>query len=128
MTLWVIIGATVLAAVGYFTLSGFGATYRKYRAERQLTCPENHARVVVRVDNLRAAQTAAITGEANIRLDRCSRWPEKADCDQACLTSYDAAPEATPVEAFLIEYPQMAIERHPIAEVHHTIQPSLAVY
>lgn len=128
MTLLVIVAAVVLGSIAYVTLSGFGATYRQYRAERLLTCPENHAPVVVRVNNLRAAHTAAISGDAVVRLDRCTRWPEKADCDQACLASYADAPEASPAEAFLIEFSQMAIERQPIPTPHQTIPPSLAVY
>lgn len=128
MTLWVLIAVAVIGIVSFITFSGFGAAYRKYNAERLLTCPDNHATVVVRVDNIRAARTAVETGEPVVRLNRCTRWPEKADCDQACLQSLESAPKATAAEAFLIEYPQMIVGRHPITAPHHTIPPSIAVY
>jgi hypothetical protein len=57
--------------------------------------PRTRRTFVVRVDNLLAAHTAAVT---------------------------------TAAEAFLVEYPQMALERQPIAEPHHTVASSVAVY
>jgi hypothetical protein len=48
--------------------------------KRLITCPETHA-------------TAAIDINLFQRMSDCSRWPEKAGCDQACLSQVHAAPE-----------------------------------
>lgn len=48
--------------------------------KRLITCPETHA-------------TAAIDINLFQRMTDCTRWPEKAGCDQACLSQVYAAPE-----------------------------------
>jgi hypothetical protein len=50
--------------------------------ERIVTCPDNHQPVGVRV-----SQRFAVT--------TCTRWPEKAGCDQACVPQIEASPEGT---------------------------------
>jgi hypothetical protein len=47
--------------------------------KRLITCPENH-------------ETAAVDINLLQRMSDCSRWPEKAGCDQACLRQIHAAP------------------------------------
>ena len=53
--------------------------YMLKRETRLLTCPENH-------------QSAAVNPawSLKLRLSACSRWPEKAGCDQACLSQIAA--------------------------------------
>jgi hypothetical protein len=66
-------------------------TFFAYRGERIITCPETHRPAAVEV----AAGTAALrmlTGEQRVRLKDCSRWPEKRDCDQACVHQIAASP------------------------------------
>lgn len=63
-----------------------------FRGSRDVNCPETHAPVVVRFDALLAAITG-LRGKPQLRLARCSRWPVRADCDQACIP--DAAHTAT---------------------------------
>jgi hypothetical protein len=48
--------------------------------KRLITCPETHATAALDIDLLQ-------------RMSDCSRWPEKAGCDQACLSQVYAAPE-----------------------------------
>jgi len=48
--------------------------------KRLITCPENH-------------QTAAVDINLLQHMSDCSRWPEKAGCDQACFRQIDAEPE-----------------------------------
>ena len=52
------------------------------RETRLITCPENH-------------QTAAVNPawSTSLRLSACSRWPEKAGCDQACLSQIETSPQ-----------------------------------
>lgn len=65
---------------------------RKFSGERVITCPESHSREVVRVDAGHAAWTE-LRGEKDLRLDACSRWPERAGCGQQCLSEIENAPD-----------------------------------
>lgn len=58
-----------------------------YRGTSVITCPETDQPAAVKVDLLRSAF-------ADLRLGDCSRWPEKAGCDQDCLRQLAAQPEA----------------------------------
>ena len=59
----------------------------KFRGRRVITCPETQEGAAVSVD----AMHAAFTGD--LRLSACTRWPERAGCDQACLSQIAASPE-----------------------------------
>ena len=67
--------------------------YVKYRGLRVVTCPETHQPVGVKVDASHAALTA-ISSDLDLRLTACTRWPERQDCDQACIREIAADPEA----------------------------------
>lgn len=58
--------------------------YRQYSGVRVVTCPENERQVAVSFAAMRAAQTA-VAGDPSLRIAGCSRWPERADCGQACI-------------------------------------------
>ncbi len=58
--------------------------YTKYNGTRVITCPETKEPAAVEVDASYAAVTA-IADEPDLRLKRCSRWPERHDCNQDCL-------------------------------------------
>lgn len=60
------------------------ATLRRNAGSRLVECPENHQGAVVNIDARHAAATA-IDGTPDVRLCRCTRWPERANCNQACL-------------------------------------------
>jgi hypothetical protein len=82
-----------LVALGalWFVLRPVLRVYLKFRGTRVITCPETHAAAAVEVDAAHAALTAA-GGGLDLRLRGCSRWPERQDCDQACLKQIEAAP------------------------------------
>ncbi len=84
-----IVGAILLVAlpIGHSLQS-----YFRNRGRRTVTCPDNRAAVTVEVDNKFAFLTA-LRGEEHSRLQACSRWPEKAECDQECLAQVDPSPE-----------------------------------
>lgn len=65
---------------------------RRDSGERVITCPETHSTEVVRVDAGHAAWTG-LRGEKDLRLEACSRWPERADCGQDCLAEIECAPD-----------------------------------
>ncbi len=62
--------------------------FLKHRGLRVVTCPETGDGAAVSVEALFAA-----TWDGALRLSACSRWPERAGCDQACLTQIAAAPD-----------------------------------
>jgi len=65
--------------------------YFRVRGDRVVACPENDQTVAVRVDAAHAALTAA-GGHERLRLESCTRWPEKAGCGQQCLAQIEAQP------------------------------------
>ncbi len=55
-----------------------------YRGKRHVNCPETRTAVEVGFDALRAAFTG-LSGKPKLRLASCTRWPARANCDQACI-------------------------------------------
>jgi len=78
------IAALITVAVGLWR-------YFSYRGERLVLCPETLEPAAVSLDALHAAELP----DSDLRLGACSRWPEKKDCDQACLAQIEAEPKAT---------------------------------
>jgi hypothetical protein len=64
------------------------AISRLYSGSRLVACPENQQAAAVNMD-ARHAMATAIDGSPHLRLSACTRWPERANCNQACLA--DAA-------------------------------------
>jgi hypothetical protein len=73
--------AGVRMARGYFAARG----------ARVIACPETQHPEVVSVDRGEAA-LSALLGQPSMRLDECSRWPERSGCDQACLSQIEESP------------------------------------
>lgn len=59
--------------------------YRQYSGERVVSCPENQQAATVNIDARHAVATG-IDGRPILRLCDCTRWPEHAQCDRACLS------------------------------------------
>lgn len=72
--------------------------YKKYSSIRLVACPENQMPAAVGIDARHAAATA-IDGSPHLRLCECSRWPERAQCNQACLPQAIHAGSEEPGEA-----------------------------
>ncbi|HKY05935.1 MAG TPA: hypothetical protein VJQ56_13655 [Blastocatellia bacterium] len=87
-----VIAAILLLGALYFVVPFALTALFKYRGKRVITCPETRQPAAVEVDARHAAATAAI-GRLDLRLKDCSRWPEKKDCDQACLLQVELSPE-----------------------------------
>lgn len=78
-------GIAVICALGALGLSfWYVPAYRRYRGKRIVKCPENEASAVVEVDAARYTATSLFE-HPTVRLRECSRWPDRASCDQACL-------------------------------------------
>jgi hypothetical protein len=63
-----------------------GEIYRRYSGRRLVSCPENQQPAAVSMNALHAAVTG-IDGNPDLRLCDCTRWPERSDCNRACLPS-----------------------------------------
>jgi len=89
-----ILAAILVLMVGaiVFGLAKVFQTYLRYRGQRVITCPETEKPAAVHVDALKAARVV-MTGKQFIRLDQCSRWPERQNCGQECLSQVHADPE-----------------------------------
>ena len=81
----------VVVGVLYGLLRRPISEYIRMRGARVITCPDNQQPAAVTVDARHAAVTAA-SGHEDLRLDSCSRWPEKAGCGQECLRQIEAQP------------------------------------
>jgi hypothetical protein len=98
-SLFILLGAALvlsLVPLSWFALRA----YRKYRGSGVLTCPETRAPVAVRLDARRVAWTE-LSGDRELRLESCSRWPERRDCGQECLEAVGEAPEDCLVRTIL---------------------------
>jgi Protein of unknown function (DUF1761) len=59
--------------------------YKRYSGSRLVSCPENQQAAAVSIDARHAAVTG-MNGCPDLRLLDCTRWPERSNCDQACLS------------------------------------------
>jgi hypothetical protein len=67
-------------------------TYLRFRGQRMITCPETQNPAAVHV-NVAKAASKALFGKEQVRLDQCSRWPERQNCGQECLSQVHAEPQ-----------------------------------
>jgi hypothetical protein len=67
-------------------------SYRRYRGKGVLTCPETGEPVAVELDAKRLARTE-LAGDPELRLQSCSRWPERSGCGQECLLEIASSPQ-----------------------------------
>lgn len=84
-----LIGLVVLVYVGLALVN-----YLRMRGTRVIVCPENKEAAAVKVDAAHAAMTA-VWESPDIRLQTCSRWPEREGCEQECTGQIAAAPTET---------------------------------
>jgi hypothetical protein len=77
--------------------------WRRYRGSRVIVCPDNHQVAAVQVDAVRAAITG-IGHTPKLRLNQCSRWPEKKNCGQECLRQIEAQPDTCLVRNILNDW------------------------
>lgn len=95
------------ALVGLGALSFFGRrilrAWRLYRGTRVVVCPETREMVAVEVDAAHAALSAS-RGRPQLRLEACTRWPERKNCGQECLGQVESAPEACLLRSILTDW------------------------
>jgi len=84
-------GLVVVTVAAAYVLYVLLRAYREFRGVRVVVCPETKAHAAVQLSAGRAA-VSRLLGEPELRLSDCSRWPERRNCGQECLTSIEAAP------------------------------------
>jgi len=87
-----------LAALGalYPVLPVTADLYARFRAPRQVTCPDTGEAAEIVPDARHAALTGAFT-RPRVRVRACTLWPARAGCHQACLRQIPLQ-EARPVD------------------------------
>ena len=81
----VALGAIAAIGITYVLLPVGLSVFADFRKPREVICPDNGNLAHVTVDAACAAMTSAV-GMNRLRLDRCSRWPERGDCNRGCLS------------------------------------------
>jgi hypothetical protein len=81
----------VYFVISYFLLAllipvswALGSAWRHARGRRQLTCPRQAGSANVALDPWFAVRGRTL-GTGELRVMRCSRWPDHRDCTQECL-------------------------------------------
>jgi hypothetical protein len=101
----IVLGVACLVGLG--VLVGFGGrlltAWLRYRGTRIVVCPESREMVAVRVDAAHAALSAP-QGRPELRLEACTRWPERQGCGQECLGQIESAPEACLLRSILADW------------------------
>jgi hypothetical protein len=78
---------TAAGLVIFMAVRGARAFWRA-RGKRLVTCPENHCVAAVELD-AKGAGLQSFRGGDYLCLQDCSRWPQKQDCAQECLSQVE---------------------------------------
>ncbi len=94
LTMLTIVVAVLVLAVALFVFRAVPGVqaYLRLRGKRLVTCPETQAPAAVDVA-AREAALGAFVNEPTLRLETCSRWPEREGCGQNCLQQIEADPQ-----------------------------------
>jgi len=103
MSTLLVLSIVVAAVVVVLGLGRFLRAFFHQRGQRLVACPETQQPAAVRVNAVRAA-LSSLRGRPQLRLDACSRWPEREGCGQECLAEIAAAPEGCMVRGMLVRW------------------------
>ncbi len=81
----VALGAIAAIGISYVLLPVGLSVFADFRRPKEVICPDNGKLAQVAVDATYAAMTSAV-GMNRLRLDDCSRWPERGACNRSCLS------------------------------------------
>ncbi len=102
-TVTYILTAIVVLGMAYLLLRPLVSAYLKFRGTRVISCPETCKPAAVEV-NARHAALTSIRGKQHLQLSDCSRWPERQDCGQECLSQIERSPEECLVRNILTSF------------------------
>ena len=94
VTVLTIVIAVVVLALALFLFRAIPGVqvYFRLRGQRLVTCPETQSAAAVEVAATEAA-LGCLVNEPTLRLEQCSRWPERQNCGQECLQQIEAEPQ-----------------------------------
>jgi hypothetical protein len=95
----------IIAAFFLFVAYRYLKAYFRYRGKMVVTCPETQKTVGVEVDAAFVAG-ASIFSDKLLTLSDCTRWPERKDCGQECLSQIGDTPENCLVKTRLMDWYQ----------------------
>ena len=121
--IWIFALAVLIMAVGLFLVRAIPGirAYFVYRGQRLITCPETQQPEAVDV----AAEEAAIgafLSQPTLRLKECSRWPERQNCGQTCLSQIEIGPAKCLVWNVVSDWYEgkaCSLCHKPIGPLHH---------
>jgi hypothetical protein len=119
--IWIVSLIAVVAVATFATR--FVAAWFQLRGTRVLVCPETNAPVGAELELGKAAFAVALGQEPILHLSDCTRWPERAGCDQSCLQQLDGAPAACKLRSILDDWYQRrscAFCRKPFTHINWT--------
>lgn len=101
---WILL-VTAAAVVVFvlYRLYRSAKTYFQFRGQRLVTCPETHKTVTVELDAKEAAHEA-FTHKPKMQLSDCTRWPDRKDCGQECLSEIETSPSDCLVRNIVINW------------------------
>lgn len=118
-----VLAAAIVAGLGYAT-----RVFLRYRGKMLFTCPETGKPAAVKVAASKAARSS-LAGRPYICLSECSRWPERQDCGQECLSQIGADPQDCLVWTKVADWYRgraCVYCRKPFGEIHwHDHRPPL---
>jgi hypothetical protein len=89
---YLLIATLILAAAVTVWLTDAARVLFRYRGRLLFTCPETGQSACVKVAAGDAARSSLV-GRPKIHLSDCSRWPERQNCGQECLSQLAADPQ-----------------------------------
>lgn len=122
LSIALVVGATIALTIVF-------RSYIRHRGKSLVTCPETRDPATVHVDASKAALAAMKGGRTSLHLDRCSRWPERENCGQQCLSQIENDPQGCHVWNIAQEWfrdRSCAYCHRPIEQIHwHDHRPAL---
>jgi hypothetical protein len=115
MTTHLIVPLVLIVVLSFYVAIAW-RTWVRVHGTRVVVCPETQRPVAVNVD-VGHAMTTSVWEKPDLRLTSCSRWPERADCDQPCVKQIELLPDATRPQAIATQF-FAAQCRRPAARLH----------
>ena len=81
----VTLGTIAAIGISYVLLPVGLSVFADFRKPKEVICPDNGEPAQVTVDAAYASMTSAV-GMNRLRMDGCSRWPERGACNRSCLS------------------------------------------
>lgn len=100
----VILAILILVAAGAYIGYRYLRTWFRMRGPRLVICPETHQPEEVLLDAVAGAKWATVHDQPATLLRSCTRWPERLDCDQACLYQIDSSENGCRVTDLLSDW------------------------